>query len=441
MKTLKWLKFLLLLSPHVLASQIDYAVTLNSAASIIKHQFYDAKIGEQVAKEITSTEFQQQFYDIEDKQEFADRVSSALRQISKDNHIGIVYSPSDVERYMLRDKAKSNSEALNKSKQNYAAKLAESRQANFGIQQLRILEGHVGYIELAFFDGFVEESAPVYANAMSFLDSAKVIIIDLRRNGGGNSRILPLFLGYFLGPEPVHFATKTERWKNQTTRLYTDSAVEGTRFVDKPIYVLTSGTTFSLAEHVTYHLKAFNRAKVVGERTYGGGRAFDPVVLDSNFYLRIPRIEMTNAKTGKMYQEGFGITPDILVSADRALTTAYLDALAVLENQVSSNDELQYYQWVRRIVSAQTDHQTIMTKLPNVSSQQRFDEYRFENRDGHLWMSYRSLPWVKLITLANGYFFDDRSIQRQFKFVAKGDTYELHILKPWQQNQVLIQSN
>ncbi len=428
----------MLLSIHANASKHIYADTLNSAADIIEQQFYQEKTGERVAREIRKSDFQRQFNEVKDKQEFAESISTALRKISKDNHIGIVYSPKDVERYRLREQAKSNSTAFAKNQENYAAKLTESQLANFGIQQLSVLEGNIGYMELTYFDGFVDESAPIYANAMNFLKSAKVIILDLRRNGGGNSRILPLVLGYFLGPEPIHFATKIERWKAKSTQLFTDSSVNGARFVDKPIYILTSGTTFSLAEHLTYHLKAFNRAKVVGERTYGGGKAFDPVVLDNNFYLRLPRIEMTNAKTGEMYQEGEGITPDISVSAEQALVTAYLDALTFLENQAKADDELQYYQWVRRIALAQVNKPKSPPKLPLISAEQKFGEYRFKTLDGQLWMSFRSLPWVKLITLVDGYFFDDRSIQRQFKFVVNGDSYQLHIFKPWQKKQVLL---
>lgn len=411
------------------ANSTGYKQTLSAAAKIIEAQFYSKSVGEKVSKEITNVNFSTQFSKIKDNHLFAELVSKELRLISGDNHIGIVYSPDDVKRYQIREQAKVDKNARKKDQINYEVKLTESKLANFGIQQIRVLEGGVGYIEISYFDGFVKEAAPVFKAAMDFLDSSNVIILDLRRNGGGNSRILPLFLGYFLGPEPVHFADKVERWRNKVTHLYTDANVRGSRHTDKPIYILTSGTTFSLAEHVTYHLKAFGRVTIVGERTYGGGKAFDPVVLNDDFYLRLPRIEMINKVTGTLYQEGKGISPDILTSANSALEIAYKHALEHL-GSISREEELkQYYRWVDRIVVPKMHKDTLAFDLPNLTKKHIFEEFVFEIRQNELWMSFRDLPWVKLINLGNGYFYDDRSIQRQFLFKEHNDHLELHVFR------------
>ena len=430
---------LTLSSALVSAKDFDQKNTLTRAAELIEHQFFDAEIGEHVSGHMKTETFSGQFSNINDKRDFAEAVSVALRNLSGDNHIGIVYSPDDVKRYQLRSQAKTDSDAKRVSEQNYARRLTGSKLANFGIQQLRVLEGNIGYLEMSYFDGFVDESAPVFQAAMDFLASAKVIILDLRRNGGGNSRVLPLFLGYFLGPEPVHFANKIERWKDKTTKLHTDANAEGSRHFDKPIYILTSGTTFSLAEHVTYHLKAFGRAIVVGERTYGGGKAFDPVVIDDDVYLRLPRIEMLNTLTNAMYEEGEGVTPDIATSASEAFDVAYLEALKLLQN--TKDEELKgYYRWVERVVIAKANPTTSTNKLPRLTEQLHFGEFSFEVREHDLWMSFRKLPWVKLVNLGNGYFYDDRSIQRQFKITDVGGTFELHVLRPFHKTRVISET-
>ena len=41
----------------------------------------------------------------------------------------------------------------------------------------------------------------------------------------------------------------------------------GTRYLDRPVYVLTSGHTFSGGEDFAYTLQALDRATVVGETT------------------------------------------------------------------------------------------------------------------------------------------------------------------------------
>jgi retinol-binding protein 3 len=398
---------------------------ISTTADLIEVQFVSKTLGERVATELRTMDFQKQYANIHSRETFAKLLTKDLRKLSGDNHIGIVYSPDDVQRYRARQAAKSNPSAKNTNDEYIAKALAESRLANFGIQQVRVLAGNVGYLEMRYFDGFVDESAPVFASVMDLLASSKAIILDLRRNGGGNSKILPLFLGYFLGPESVHFATRIERWKHSSEELYTLDDLKGARHFDKPLYILTSGTTFSLAEHVTYHLKAFNRAIVIGERTYGGGKAFDPIVVNDDFYLRIPRIEMLNAVTNTMYLEGQGITPDVLSTAETALEKAYLIALTKLQANEKNEDAINNYQWAKRIATAKAQPQDIVLTLPTLVERQRFEEFEFEIRAKVLWMSFRHLPWVELINLGGGYYFDDRSIQRQFSFKDANGTLTL----------------
>ncbi len=422
------------------ANDFAYRETINTTANIIEHQFYSEKIGLRVANQIRQEKFVEQFSTVKNQQEFTDLFSKELRRISGDNHIGVVYSPKDVKRYKLREQAKTDINARKKNKINQTNQLIESKKANFGIQGLIALEGNIGYLEMSYFDGFVDESAPVFQSAMEFLSNSQAIILDLRRNGGGNSRILPLFLGYFLGPESVHFGNKIERWKNQQTKLFTKTNTQGTRYFDKPIYILTSGTTFSLAEHVTYHLKAFGRATVVGERTYGGGKAFDPVVLNDDFYLRIPRIEMVNTVTKSMYKESEGITPDVPATAESAFYVAYLLALENLKTMSNDEQLIQYYTWVQRVISPKVDGTNINFYLPLLTRQHKFDEFEFEVRNNEMWMSFRNLPWVKLVNLGNGFFYDDRAIQQQIKIKQVHGKFELHVHRLWHDARVITEN-
>ncbi|WP_462152241.1 S41 family peptidase [Pseudoalteromonas xiamenensis] len=402
------------------------AQEIDEIARIVKAQFVSEAVAKKVADDLVKPSFQSKMLTIDDPHEFAKQLTEALRIASGDNHIGVVYSPSDVQRYRVREQAKTSISAQSQQAINRAKEVEESALANFGIQQVRVLDGQVGYLEMSYFDGFVDESAPVFEAAMNMLAGSKAIILDLRRNGGGNSRILPLFLGYFLGPESIHFATKTERWKHTSEQLFTMADVRGHRHFDKPLFILTSGTTFSLAEHVTYHLRAFNRAVVVGERTYGGGKAFDPIIVSDDFYLRMPRVDIVNAITKTMYEEGKGITPDVETTAQAAFYKAYLLALSTLKELNNEAKEFDY-EWVKRVVRAQA--KTIQTQptLSAFTGRHRFANYEFEFRQNELWMSYRELPWVKLVNLEHGYFFDDRAIQRQFSFSKTNDGWLLSV--------------
>lgn len=318
---------------------------------------------------------------------------------------------------IARAEAKNDEAAKEKDRANKAASAEESRLDNYGIRAVEVMQGGVGYLRIDYFDGHVDESAPVIAGAMTLLASSDAIILDLRRNGGGNSRILPLFLGYFLGPDPVHFATQTERWKGERQELVTRADVAGARHVNKPIYILTSGLTYSLAEQVTYHLKSFDRAVIIGERTYGGGNGWDPVVLNDDFYLRIPRLAFANAVTNTMFKEKEGIAPDIAVQSQEAKKRAYVEALSALYASTNDTQRQREINWALRIAKARANP-PLTTKRGEKSYAGNYAEYEFAARADGLWLFFNDAPFVKLERLAPGLYLDDRSIQRQFQFAA-----------------------
>jgi len=62
---------------------------------------------------------------------------------------------------------------------------------------MEILEGNIGYLDLCYFSG-VKPSGETAVAAMNFLSNANAVIIDLRKNGGGNPSMIPLTETYFL---------------------------------------------------------------------------------------------------------------------------------------------------------------------------------------------------------------------------------------------------
>lgn len=396
----------------------DIQTVVKKIAQLVRDQFVDEVVASNTADEILKRYTQGKYADIQTTKQLARRLTDELRAISGDTHIGIVFDPDSVDRYRARANAKSSKAAKAIDMTNKIASSEESRLDNYGMRGVEVLAGGVGYFRIDYFDGHDKEGAPAIASAMNLLASSNAIILDLRRNGGGNSRILSLFLGYFLGPNAVHYATRTERWKNSVEELYSRADVKGARHFDKPIYILTSGTTYSLAESVAYHLRSFNRAVIIGERTYGGGNGWDPVVLNDDFFLRLPRTAFVNAVTNSMFPEKEGISPDIAVSSASAMQTAYLEALANLRQETSDIEKKQQIEWAQRVVFAR-QHARVKSVDADVKKYAgEFGEFLFEAREDGLWLSFRDLPFVKLERLATGLYFDDRSIQRQFQFAA-----------------------
>jgi C-terminal processing protease CtpA/Prc len=106
-----------------------------------------------------------------------------------------------------------------------------------------------------------------------------------------------------------------------TVHLWTVPHVPGGKSTGKPVYVLTSSSTFSAAEEFAYDLQSLKRAIVVGERTGGGAYLVKPHRIDPHFYIRVPFARFVNPIT-KSDREGTGVVPDVKVPAVDALAVA-----------------------------------------------------------------------------------------------------------------------
>jgi retinol-binding protein 3 len=127
----------------------------------------------------------------------------------------------------------------------------------------------VGYLGLRCFDD-PELASDTAVAAMQLLSNTYGLIIDLRRNRGGNPGMIQLLATYLFGSEPVHLNDIYSRKSNSTQQFWTLPYVPGRRLTEQDIWILTSRSTFSAAEEFAYDLKSVRRATVVGETTGGG---------------------------------------------------------------------------------------------------------------------------------------------------------------------------
>jgi C-terminal processing protease CtpA/Prc len=166
---------------------------------------------------------------------------------------------------------------------------------------------------------------------MAFLANVDALVVDLRRNGGGDPSMIQFLPSYFFA-ERTHLNSFEWRGREGLEEFWTFEDVPGKRLVDVPIFVLTSSSTFSAAEEFTYNLKNLERATIVGATTGGGAHPGDSHAIAGLLSVFIPQGRAINPIT-KTNWEGTGVEPHLEVPAEQALDAARREAARVISER------------------------------------------------------------------------------------------------------------
>jgi hypothetical protein len=198
--------------------------------------------------------------------------------------------------------------------------------APYGVQKVERLAGNVGYLDLRGFHP-AEHAGDAILSAVRLLQGSSTVILDLRKNGGGDPATVQLLCSYFFdAAEPVHLNSLYFRPADSTTEFWTNAEYPDLVMPETPVYVLTSPYTFSGAEECAYNLQTRKRATIVGETTGGGAHPVDGYAVANTLMLMVPVGRAINPVTNTNW-EGTGVAPDVAVPADEALDTALRMAL------------------------------------------------------------------------------------------------------------------
>ncbi|HZH97943.1 MAG TPA: S41 family peptidase, partial [Fimbriimonadaceae bacterium] len=198
------------------------------------------------------------------------------------------------------------------------------------------------YIEIV---GFMDKAVAARSAqaAMEWVADTDALIIDLRRNGGGHPETVQLICSYlFEAEKPVHLNSLYFRRGDRTEEFWSLKDLPGKRYLNKPVYVLTSKRTGSGAEEFSYNLKNLKRATLVGESTWGGANPGGVVRLNDHFSAFIPTGRAINPIT-KTNWEGTGVQTDIAVPADQALKVARLEILKAFLSKATDPEDKEWY--------------------------------------------------------------------------------------------------
>lgn len=231
-----------------------------------------------------------------------------------------------------------------------------------------LLDGGIGYIN---FNSFTDQCAKDVRRA--FIDlkkqGAKKLVLDLRNNGGGSVSEAVSIVNMFLPKDKVVLTMKGKLQRANNEYKTTVEPIDTLM----PIVVLVSGNTASAAEILSGSLQDYDRAIILGTRTYGKGLVQATMDLPYNgqmklttskYYIPSGRcVQALNYKHakggyvehvpdsltkvfytagGREVRDGGGVKPDVEVKPDSLPNIAYYLAGARDSNELMLNYEVDY---------------------------------------------------------------------------------------------------
>jgi hypothetical protein len=325
-------------SPDTELSGSQRAEIVKAVSEILNEKYIFSEVAAEMGRLIENNLETKKYDGLETLGELTRQLTEDLRSVSHDLHLSV--DP-------LHEIAEEDPEEEAAIRARWLESL---RQENYGFRKVEVRAGNIGYLRLTGFNdaGVAGDTAVA---AMNYLANCDALIIDLRENGGGEPSMIQLISSYFF-EAPRHLNSFYIRKDDRTQQFWTQARVQGPKLIDTPIYVLTSGNTFSAAEEFTYNLKSMERGIIVGETTGGGAHpVFPEHRREAMVTVVVPYGRAINPITGTNW-EGTGVEPDIAVPAEEALITAEIEAIRFLQASAASNADKARYQWALETLEA-----------------------------------------------------------------------------------------
>ncbi|WP_409267613.1 S41 family peptidase [Massilia sp. BHUDP2] len=255
---------------------------------------------------------------IRDGYRLAQQLTADIHGVAQDLHLKVRFAPG-LDLVGDMGAAPAATQAEWEQRTNVIERLMMRRTAARAVKLERL--GHnVGYLKITSFP----DALPVadkFGAAMDELADTEGLIVDLRKNDGGDPQAVALLISYF-----VDRSTRlNDIWDRETgnaVQHWTHDKLAGKRYGgSKPVLILVGPRTASAGEDFAYTMQALKRATVIGERTWGGAHPMSFYRIGEHFFAQIPNKRTISPITGTNW-EGTGVKPDIAAAPDQALGVA-----------------------------------------------------------------------------------------------------------------------
>ncbi|MEV6349293.1 S41 family peptidase [Actinoplanes sp. NPDC051851] len=289
------------------STDIDHVI--DEAANLVTGLYIFPELGERLGALLRSNAAAGRYHGADGPESLAALVTADLQSLNGDLHLRLLFHADEVP-------------DLPGPEMVHTMIAEEAARTLGGVAGIRRLDGNVAHLELGPLLFPPSIAGDVITAAMRVVAGAAALILDLRGTRGGDPAMVKVICGY-LFDEPVHLIDLYHRKDERTEQSWSQPYVPGPRFgATKPVYVLTSATTFSGGEELAYDLQQLKRATVVGERTRGGAHAREGYRVHPHLEVTIPVVRGVSPVSGTNW-EGVGVEPDIAVSAEEALRAAH----------------------------------------------------------------------------------------------------------------------
>ncbi|MGW6277946.1 S41 family peptidase [Kribbella sp. NPDC055071] len=293
----------------------EIAAVIDQVATLVRTHYVFPEVGAEVADRLTAAGSEGRYDDLTEPEALAERVTADLQVGNEDKHLRLLFHVDEL---------------FDDDEDPVAEEAAWVRRVELnaaGMARAERLAGNIGVLEIRPTLFEPKYAAAALSGAMAMLWATDALLLDLRGCRGGSPDMVALVCSYLFEDEPVHLNDLVTPSAGSVRQYWTVPQLVGPRFGgSKPIWVLTSSTTFSAAEELTYNLQQLGRAVVVGERTRGGAHPREGFTVHPHLEATVPIARAVNPVSGTNW-EGAGITPDLEVPADAAFALALGHAL------------------------------------------------------------------------------------------------------------------